>query len=75
MRIFNPNLSKLKGLVNKQSLKIRMMFGRYDNIIPLEGGQKFYEGIEENASLKVVDLGHHLLNEGNAARIAELFND
>ncbi len=74
MRMFKPNLSKLKRLVNKQRLKIRMMFGKYDNIIPLEGGQKFFTGIEENAQLKVVDLGHHLLNEGNAPRIAELFN-
>ncbi|MBA2761170.1 MAG: alpha/beta hydrolase [Segetibacter sp.] len=75
MRKFSPNLSKIKRLVNKQKLKIRMMFGRYDNIIPLSGGEEFYNGIEENALLKVVDLGHFLLNEGNAPRIAELFND
>jgi hypothetical protein len=75
MRMFTPTPSKLKRLVNKQKLKIRMMFGKYDNIIPISGGEKFYNGIEENATLKVVELGHYLLHEGNAPRIAELFND
>jgi pimeloyl-ACP methyl ester carboxylesterase len=75
MRMFQPKLHKIKRLINRQKLKVRMMFGRYDNIIQLKGGEKFYNGIQENASLKVVDLGHNLLNEGNAKRIVELFND
>jgi pimeloyl-ACP methyl ester carboxylesterase len=75
LRKFSPNLPKLKRMVNKYKIKVRMMFGRHDNIIPLAGGQSFYVGIEDNALLKVVELGHHLLNSANAPRIAELFND
>jgi pimeloyl-ACP methyl ester carboxylesterase len=75
MRKFEPNLWKIKRLINKHKIKLGMMFGRYDNIIPLAGGQSFYVGIEDHTVLKVVDLGHNLLNEGNAAPIAELFND
>lgn len=75
MRMFRPKLYKIKRVINKHKLKVRMMFGRYDNIIPLQGGEIFFTGIEENTLLKVVDLGHNLLNEGNARRIAELFND
>jgi len=75
MRMFKPRTSKLTRLINKHKIKVRMMFGRYDNIIPATGGKKFCKHIEKNAALKIVDLGHNLLNEGNARRIAELFND
>jgi pimeloyl-ACP methyl ester carboxylesterase len=75
MRMFRPKLLKLKRIINKYKIKTRMMFGRNDNIIAMQGGQRFITGIEKNASIKVVDLGHYLLHEGNARRIAELFND
>jgi pimeloyl-ACP methyl ester carboxylesterase len=75
MRKFEPNIIKIKRLINKYKIKVRMLFGKHDNIIPLAGGQSFYVGIEDHTVLKVVNLGHHLLNEGNAPRIGELFND
>jgi esterase/lipase len=75
MRKFFPKLATIKRIINKHKIKTRMMFGRHDNIIPLVGGERFLAGIEENASLRVVNLAHHLLNEGNAGGILELFND
>ena len=75
MRKFFPNLTKIKRIINKHKIKTRMMFGKYDKIIPLSGGERFLSGIEENASLKIVSLAHHLLNQGNAESILELFDE
>lgn len=75
MRKFSPKLNKVKRQINKHKIKTRMMFGKYDNIIPVTGGKNFLSGIEDYASLKIMNMGHNLLNEGNAARIEELFND
>ena len=75
MQKFRPSLYQLKRLIRKYGIPVRMMFGRYDNIIPYSGGEKFREGIEEFATLKIVDAGHHLLSEGHANEIAKLVND
>lgn len=74
-RKFSPDLRKLKQLILKYKIPVRMMFGRYDKVIPYSGGEKFRKGIQEYASVKVVETGHHLLGDIHAGAIAELFND
>jgi pimeloyl-ACP methyl ester carboxylesterase len=74
MQKFRPSLSKLKQLIKKYRIPVKMMFGRYDQVIPYVGGEKFREGIEEFASVKIVDAGHHLLSESHADKIAQLIN-
>lgn len=74
MQKFRPSLSKLKRLIRKYRIPVKMMFGRYDQVIPYARGEKFREGIEEFASVKIVDAGHHLLSESHADKIAQLIN-
>lgn len=75
MQKFKPNLRKLKHLIRKYGITVKMMFGRYDQVIPYKGGEKFREGIEEYATVKIVDAGHHLLSEVHADKIVQLIND
>lgn len=75
MKKFRPSLNLLKRLIKKYRIPVRMMFGKYDNVIPYVGGEKFREGIEEFAALKILNTGHHLLTESNADKIAQLIND
>ena len=48
------------------------MFGRFDKVIPFAGGEKFREGIEEFATVKIVETGHHLLSELQVDKIVQL---
>ena len=73
MRKFSPRLPKIKQLVRKHSIPVRMLFGAFDRVIPAAGGKRFMQGIEEHASITVVEAGHNLLGELQAVRIADLF--
>lgn len=75
MRKFNSSLQKVKRFIKQYQIPVRMLYGKFDKVIPSKGGERFKEGIEEFVSLKVVDSGHNLLNEGQAGRIAQLIND
>ena len=48
------------------------MFGRFDKVIPFTGGERFREGIEEFATVKIVETGHHLLSESQVDKIVQL---
>ena len=72
MRKFSPSLGKLKKLIAQNKIGVRMMFGSFDRIIPYQGGERFRNGLEEFATLEVVEAGHNLLNEVHARRIVQL---
>jgi pimeloyl-ACP methyl ester carboxylesterase len=75
MRKFSPAIGKLRHLIVKNGIRVRMLFGAFDRIIPFKGGEKFKEGIEVFATLEVVEAGHNLLTEINARKIGELISD
>lgn len=75
MRKFIPDLSKLKRLINKNGIAVKMLFGAYDRVIPYTGGERFRQGIEDLATVEVLDAGHNLLSEVNVRKIAQLIND
>lgn len=75
MRKFVPKLGRLRKYITRNKIKVRMLFGRYDKVILYSGGEHFVKGIEQYASLKVIDTGHNLLDDHNAKYIAGLFND
>ncbi len=73
-RKLKPDLRKLKQAIRKHSITIRMMFGETDRIVPIAGGIKFQQGIEEFVKIKLVKAGHNLLIESQSANIMELFS-
>jgi pimeloyl-ACP methyl ester carboxylesterase len=75
MRKFSPSLSRLKKLIKKYRIPVRMMFGAFDRVIPYEGGERFRKGIEEFATVKVVESGHNLLSEVQAGKIVQLISE
>ena len=75
MRKFTAELTELKKLIKKNKIPVKMLFGAFDKVIPARGGQKFVKGIEAFATVEVVQLGHHLLTEGNVKKIVQLIND
>jgi pimeloyl-ACP methyl ester carboxylesterase len=75
MRKFAPSIATLKPLIKKNQIRVRMLFGAFDRLIPSKGGERLKQGIEELVSVEVVDAGHNLLSEVNVRKIAQLIND
>lgn len=72
MRLFKPNLAIIKRSIVQQAIPVRLLFGQYDRIIRYERGEKFRQGIESFCTLRIIQSGHQVLHEKNAAVFLEL---
>lgn len=70
MRKMRPDIPLVKTLIEKYKTPVILMYGRYDKVIRYTTGEKFRTGIEAYCALKIMDCGHRLLHEKNAAAIA-----
>ena len=74
LRKFRLYKNKIKRIVVKDKIPVRMLFGLHDKIISSSSGRKFRRGMEDFASVKVINETHYLLRETHANTIVELFN-
>ncbi len=72
LRKFRLHKHKLKRMIVKERLPIRMLFGLQDKIILSSSGRRFRSGIEDFASVRVVNESHYLLQPRHAEIIREL---
>jgi pimeloyl-ACP methyl ester carboxylesterase len=72
MRHFKPRLSTIKQLIRQHAIPVGLLYGRYDRIILYKRGENFRHGIESFCTLQIIDTGHQVLQEKNAAVIIEL---
>jgi pimeloyl-ACP methyl ester carboxylesterase len=73
MRKFNPDKSLLKLVIAQKKISIKMLFGKFDNVIITKRGEQFKKGIEQFVEVKEINAGHQLLKEKYATEIAALF--
>lgn len=72
LRSIRPNLTSIKKLIHKHKVPVRLLYGKYDRIIPAARGEKFRAGIESFCTLQVIQAGHQLLQEKHAGEIIRL---
>lgn len=72
MRKFKPKASQIKNVISKYEIPVRLLFGKYDQII-LSKRSNFF-GINKNVKIIELDAGHQLLKEKFAHHIALLFS-
>ena len=70
MRKMKPDIPLVKKLVAENKTTVILIYGRYDKVIRYTTGEKFCIGIEEYCTLHILDCGHRVLHEKNAAAIA-----
>lgn len=68
-----PNLLALQRSIIQYQIPVRMLFGKYDNVILTKHGIHFSENVKEYVRVKEIEAGHQLLKEKHAATIAALF--
>jgi pimeloyl-ACP methyl ester carboxylesterase len=75
MRKFRPHITRVKDLIGKEKIQTRMLYGKYDRIIRFERAEKLRNGIENLCTVTVIESGHQLLLQKNAATIIELIKN
>lgn len=70
MRKMKPDIPFVKKLVAEYKTPVILIYGKYDKVIRYTTGEKFCIGIEEFCTLHILDCGHRVLHEKNAAAIA-----
>lgn len=68
-----PDLPALQASIIQYRIPVRMLFGKYDNVILTKHGKHFSEQVKEYVMIKEIEAGHQLLKEKHAATIAALF--
>ncbi len=72
MRRIKPDIRLIRSLIRAHETKIVLIYGRFDRVIRYTTGEQFRSGIENFCALHILDAGHRLLTEKNAAVIATL---
>lgn len=75
MRKFKPDIKKLKKNVLTNNIQMRLLYGEFDRVIRYTNAKKFMREIESHCTLSIIDSGHQLLQEKNAAEIVRLIKD
>jgi esterase/lipase len=73
-RKFKPDLRQVISLIGRYNIPVTMIYGRYDTIIPLAPGEKFFHALHTRKKFNVLESGHQLLHIRNVQYIAEAFN-
>jgi len=73
-RKFRPDLELIPDLLVKHGIPVSLIYGRYDTIIPLAPGERFFLGLKGKKRFDVLESGHQILHVRNAPYIAEAFN-
>lgn len=63
-----PDAEKIKSVFSKHPITFRVLYGKYDRIITPQTGKKFLDDVP-GCKIEMVECGHQILHEKNAAHI------
>ena len=72
MRKFKPAIPLIKEIIRANKIQVKLLFGKYDKIIPADNGKVLQQGIEEYVMLNIAEAGHQLLREKHSELIKSL---
>lgn len=72
MRKFKPVISSIKTLISENKMQVKLLFGKYDKIIPADNGKLLQQGLEIYVTLNIAEAGHQLLREKHGELIKSL---
>lgn len=72
LRRFTPRLKTIQATIQARDTALRMLFGKYDNVIPSGNGYRFAAPIPAQAQTVVTEAGHQLLKDKHVPLIARL---
>lgn len=70
MRHCSPSMKKLRQIIQQHNIPVRLLYGKYDRIISHSRGSRLFGNVT-NCTIHVLDCGHQVLHQKNAAAIGE----
>jgi len=67
----NPDLDKIAALVNKNTFRFLLIFGKHDRVIHPKYGERFIKRLKDKNAFVLLNTGHQLLSE----KVAEYLNE
>lgn len=62
-RDINPDLDKIAELINKNTFRFLLIFGKNDRVIHPKYGERFMEKVKDKKAFVLLETGHLLLSE------------
>ncbi len=59
----NPDLDKIAALVNKNTFRFLLVFGKHDRVIHPKYGERFIEKLKDKNVFMLLNTGHQLISE------------
>lgn len=72
LRRFTPRLKNIQATIQARDTALRMLFGKYDNVIPGRNGIRFAAPIPAQTELIITEAGHQLLKDKHLPLITRL---
>ena len=70
---FSPALDKVGAAINRHAIPVRMVFGRFDRIIPPELGLRLQRRAPATCTTTLLDCGHQIIHDRNIDALTSLF--
>jgi pimeloyl-ACP methyl ester carboxylesterase len=74
LRKFRPDIHKIEEEIQHRNIPVRLIYGKFDNIIPFIPGKMFSSHLGRQSRFTVLECGHQVLHIRNAQYIADTFN-
>ena len=74
LRKFKPHLHTVKEKIQANQIPVRLLYGKYDRIILTSPASRFIQELQ-NSEIELLECGHQVLHEKNAAAITNAIND
>jgi len=55
-----PSLNNVAAIINKNRIRTKLFFGKYDTIIPVSAGKKFAGMLSDPDTLQILECGHRI---------------
>ncbi|MFI5204913.1 MAG: alpha/beta fold hydrolase [Flavobacteriales bacterium] len=72
MRHFKPSLQKIGNVIREDDVKLYVLLGKYDKVIPAKLNKKVEKHIPVNCMVYIVDCGHNLIVPETVHTISEI---
>jgi len=70
---FHPSLDKVGDSIRRYGIPVRMVFGRFDRIIPPALGHRLQRRTADLSTTTVLECGHQVMHERNIEALAKVF--
>lgn len=71
----NPDLNKIAGIINKNTFRFFLIFGKHDRVIHPKYGERFLKKLKDKNCYVLLNTGHQLISEKTGEFLKKEFSE